>query len=140
PNAEVDLINQETGVAVTTHVHSSGDFTFPDVQPGTFTVIVKSQGYKEFQKKNLTLTSSARLSAGTITLDVGAVTESVTVQADVTPIQNASAERSATLDVKQLDNLLTSGRDFTSLLRTMPGVVDASGLPQINGVRNTYNS
>src|SRR6185312_10313003 len=116
------------------------DFTFADVQPGTFTVIVKSQGYKEFQKKNLTLTSSARLSAGTITLDVGAVTESVTVQADVTPIQNASAERSATLDVKQLDNLLTSGRDFTSLLRTMPGVVSASGLPQINGVRNTYNS
>lgn len=140
PNAEVDLINQETGVTVSTHVLSSGDFTFPDVQPGTFTVIVKSQGYKEFQKKNLTLTSSARLSAGTITLNVGAVTESVTVQADVTPIQTTSAERSDTLDVKQLDNLLTTGRDFTTLLRTMPGVVSASGLPQINGVRNTYNS
>jgi len=140
PNAEVDLVNQQTGVVVTTKVLSHGDFTFPDVQPGTFTVIVKSQGYKEFQKKNLVLTSSSRLSAGTITLDVGAVTESVTVQADITPIQTGSAERSDTLDVKQLDNLLTSGRDFTSLLRTMPGVVSASGLPQINGVRNTYNS
>lgn len=138
--AEVDLVNQETGVSATTHVVASGDFTFTDVQPGTFTVIVKSQGYKEYQKKNLTLTSSARLSAGTITLNVGSVTESVTVQADVTPLQTTSAERSDTLDVKQLDNLLSSGRDFTDLLRTMPGVVSASGLPQINGVRNTYNS
>jgi hypothetical protein len=139
--AEVDLMNQLTGTVKTTKVLSHGDFTFPDIQPGTFTVIVKAPGYKELQKKNLRLSSSERLSAGTITLDVGAVTESVTVSADITPIQTNSAERSGTLDVKQLDNLLTSGRDFTDLLRTIPGVVDSSsGLPQINGVRNTYNS
>ena len=139
-NAEVDLVNQLTGTMVKTKVRSSGDFSFLDVQPGTFMVIVKSPGYKELQKKNLRLSSSERLSAGTITLDVGSVAESVTVSADITPIQTNSAERSGTLDVKQLDNLLTSSRDFTDLLRTLPGVVNGSGLPTINGVRNTYNS
>ncbi|HZY61129.1 MAG TPA: carboxypeptidase regulatory-like domain-containing protein [Edaphobacter sp.] len=140
--AEVDLVNQLTGAKVTTKVLSHGDFTFPDVQPGDFTVDIKAPGYKEFEKKNLRLSASERLSAGTITLDVGTVTESVTVSADITPIQTNSAERSGLLDTKQMDNLLTSGRDFTNLLRTMPGVVGGGGstLPTINGVRNTYNS
>jgi hypothetical protein len=140
--AEVDLVNQSTGAMVKTKVLSHGDFTFPDVQPGMFTVIVKSQGYKEFQKKNLTLSSSERLSAGTITLAVGSVTESVTVSADITPVQVNSAERSGLLDAKQMDNLLNEGRDFTGLLRTIPGVVGGSGstLPTVNGVRSVYNS
>lgn len=140
--AQVNLINQLTGAKVATKVSSHGDFTFPDVQPGTFTVNIQASGYKTFEKKDLRLSSSERLSAGTITLQVGTVTESVTVSADITPIQTNSAERSGLLDTKQMENLLTSGRDFTDLLHTIPGVVKASssGLPQINGVRNTYNS
>ena len=54
-NAEVTLLNQETHVSVTTHVLANGDFTFPDVQPGTFTVIVKAPGYKELRQVNLVL-------------------------------------------------------------------------------------
>ena len=38
-NADVKLINQQTNVIVTTKVRSNGDFIFPDVQPGTFTIV-----------------------------------------------------------------------------------------------------
>ena len=47
--AEVKLINQQTNVIVTTQVRPNGDFIFPDVQPGTFTVIVQARGYKELR-------------------------------------------------------------------------------------------
>src|SRR5271154_5740314 len=40
-NAEVRLINQATNVVVTAQVRPNGDFIFPDVQPGTFTVVVQ---------------------------------------------------------------------------------------------------
>jgi outer membrane receptor protein involved in Fe transport len=141
-SGQVDLVNEETGAKVSTPVRSTGDFTFLDVQPGTFMVVVHAKGYKELTKDGLALSSSARLSAGTMVLEVGSVTDTVTVSADITPIQSTSAERSGLLDDKQLDNLLVSDRDFVSLMRTIPGVVGGGGatLPTINGVRSVYGS
>src|SRR6202012_6288739 len=78
-------------------------------------------------KVNLVLSASQNLSAGTMTLDVGQVSEQVTVSADVTPIQTTSAERAEVLDNKQMENLLAVGRDAMALTRTMPGVVGAGG-------------
>src|SRR5581483_11734266 len=106
PGASVTLINQLTNVRVQTKVRQDGDFVFPDVEPGTFTVVVNAQGYKELRKVNLVLSASQNLSAGTLVLDVGEVNESVTVAADITPIQTTSSERSDVLDTKQMDNLL----------------------------------
>ncbi len=148
PNADVSLINQETNVTVDTHTNGSGDFIFPDTQPGTFSVVVHGNGYKELRQVNLVLSASQNLSTGTIELHVGAVTESVTVSAAITPLQTTSSERSGSLDTKQLDNLLAIGRDAMALVRTMPGVVGGeggsslgtSGTPTVNGVNSEYNS
>ncbi len=146
--AEVRLINQQTGVVVTTQVRPNGDFIFADVQPGTFTVTVTAPGYKALRKVNLVLSASQSLSAGTLILQIGELTQSVTVSADITPIQNSSSERSDVLDDKQLDNLLAIGRDAMALVRVMPGVVGGEGgqslgtssTPTINGVNSEYNS
>jgi len=146
-NADVQLINEQTNVVQKTKVLSRGDFTFPDVAPGTYTVDIKAPGYKEFQKKSLRLSSAERLSAGTVSLEVGSVAETVTVAAAVTPVQSTSSEVSGLLDTHQLDNLLAVGRDFMSMVRTVPGVVGGgsgslgtSGTPTINGQRNVFNS
>ncbi|HZY62634.1 MAG TPA: carboxypeptidase regulatory-like domain-containing protein [Edaphobacter sp.] len=140
--ADVTLVGQETGVTLTTKTQNSGDFVFVDVKPGTYRVIVRADGYKEFKKDNLALSTTARLSAGTITLEVGSVSESVSVSADITPIQTDSAERSGLLDSKQLGALASQSRDFMTLLRTMPGVVGGSGFTQpiVNGSRSQYVS
>lgn len=147
PGAEVTLINQMTNVVVKTHVLASGDFIFPDMQPGTFTVVVKAQGYKELRQINLVLNASQNLSAGNLVLQVGAVAESVTVSAAITPLQTTSAERSAVLDNAQMENLLALGRDTLALTRLAPGVVGGEGAsslgsgtsPTVNGVNSQYN-
>ena len=146
--ADVTLINQKTNVAVTTHTNSKGDFLFPDTQPGTFTVNVHSSGFKELKQVDLVLSASQNLSTGTLQLQIGTNTDTVTVSAAITPLQTTSSERSGVLDDKQIDNLLAIGRDVLALTRTMPGVVGGegasnlgtSGTPTVNGVNSEYNS
>ena len=150
--AKVTLINQRTNVIVTTQVRPNGDFIFADVQPGTFSVIVQAPGYKELKQVDLRLSASQNLSTGTLTLQIGEVSQSVTVAAAITPLQTTSSERSGVLDTEQLENLLAIGRDSMALTRVLPGVVEpggsggygssslgTSGTPTVNGVNSEYN-
>ena len=146
-HADVTVTNQLTNDKRTAKTQSSGEFVVPALQPGTFTVSVKAPGFKSYEKHGLILTASERLAAGNIQLELGAVSETVNVQADQTTVQTASSERSALLDDKEISTLMTQGRDITALLRVLPGVVKDSGndslgtqdAGNINGVR-TYNT
>jgi hypothetical protein len=83
-------------------------------------------------------------------MQIGAATQSIIVQADVTPVQIDSGERSGLLDQKQIAGLLDPGRNFLNLTRVLPGVVATSttgqdqlgiyGIDVINGVRSEYSS
>lgn len=82
------------------------------------------------------MTAAERVSAGTLQLEVGALSESVTVSGEATPVQTSSNERSAMLNDQQMNMLMARGRDYTSLLKTLPGVVisgDAAALAQQSG-------
>ncbi len=147
--AEVTLINQDTSAQAVTKTDSSGFFVFPVVQPGTYTVSVKNKGFKEYVKRDLHLSASERLSTGNLTLEVGAVTETVNVTSQGAPVQTQSAERSALLDSNELSNLMTPGRDVLALVRVLPGVVkDGEGGQQlgtesagaVSGTREVGNS
>ena len=150
--AVVTLINQQTGVIVTTQVRPNGEFIFAAVQPGTFSVTVQAPGYKELKQVDLRLSASQNLSTGTLVLQIGEVSQSVTVSAAITPLQTTSSERSGVLDTEQLGNLLAIGRDSMALTRVLPGVVEpggsggygssslgTSGTPTVNGVNSEYN-
>jgi hypothetical protein len=149
PNAEVKLIDQSTNVAISTHTSANGDFVFADVAPGTYTAIVTAVGFKELRKVNLVLYASVNLDAGTFSLSIGTVQQTVTIEADITALQTTSSERSAVLDTTQIDNLLAIGRDVMSMTKVMPGVVENSDgagslstttAPVVNGVNNEYST
>lgn len=123
--ADVTLTNQATGDMRKTKTDSAGNFVFLALQPGTFTVSVEAPSFKRFDKKDLKLTASARLAAGDLQLQLGHVSETVSVTAEATPVQTESAERSAELDSKELSTLMSVGRDPLSLLRVLPGIVGA---------------
>jgi hypothetical protein len=150
PGAEVVLVQELTGVKQTTASDPSGNFVFPSVLPGRYAVTVQAQGFKRYEKKGLALTAFERLSVGTITLEVGSLTEAITVTAEAAPVQTASPERSAVLDDKQMTYLSAPGRDFMNLLKVLPGVtypdgagsqaLGTSGAPIIHGVRSDYTA
>lgn len=148
-DALVTLTNQQTNETRQVKTTASGDFVFAAVQPGTFTISVQVPGFKQYLKQNLVLTASERLSAGNIHLEIGTVAEKIDVVADQTPIQSESGERSALLDSNEISTMMSQGRDVTSLLRMLPGVVkpgeggsqlSTQSAGTINGVRGDYNT
>jgi hypothetical protein len=145
----VTLTNEGTGEQRTQTSNEAGDFVFAAVQPGRYSVAVELKGFKRVEKRNLNLVASERLSTGELMLALGAVTDTITVEASGTPVQVDSQERSSVLTSDQMSTLMARGRDFMALLRVLPGVVgstdtDAIGiraaLPNIQGLRATYST
>ena len=71
---------------------------FPQLSPGTYTLTIESKGFKRTERTNLELVANDKLALGTITLEVGAVTDTVTVTAEATLVQSESAERSLAIE------------------------------------------
>jgi Carboxypeptidase regulatory-like domain len=57
-------MNQETGAQRLSKTDTAGLFSFPSIQPGVYSVLIKATGFKELAKKDLHLSASQRLSAG----------------------------------------------------------------------------
>ena len=150
PQADVTLTNQLTHERREQKTDASGEFVFVSVQPGTFLISVGAPGFKTLTKQDVALTAAERLSAGTFRMQIGVVTQSVTVSAEATPVQTESGERSALLDEHQLATLLDPARNFLNLTRVLPGVVASNkvgqdqlgeyGIDTVNGVRSEYSS
>jgi hypothetical protein len=147
--ATVTLANSDTGVKATQKTGAAGEFTFTAVLPGRYSVTVEMPGFKKVEKTELHLTAAERLSAGELRLQVGEVTQAVTVDASGTPVQVSSEDRSGLITTNQVDTLMARGRDFLSMLRILPGVVpstdsDAIGTrtayPNAQGMRISYPS
>src|SRR3954464_1091582 len=78
PGATVSLINQDNGVARETISNDVGEYSFPGVVPGLYTVRASVQGFKTFEKKDERIGTQQFLTLD-IVLEVGAVEETITV-------------------------------------------------------------
>jgi hypothetical protein len=149
PRADVTLTNQNTGAAQTITTNESGLFLFGSVLAGTYSVTISTSGFRKYQMKDVAVTLNERRSLGDIVLQVGQLQERVEVVAEVTPIQTASSERAGLVSGSQVLDTPARGRDFVSLIATVPGIFDtnmqardvskgpgAGGL-HINGGRDT---
>ncbi len=122
--AEVALRNTATGAERKTASNERGDFVFASLQPGAYDVSVTMAGFKTAERRGVRLSASETLALGSIEMEIGAVTERVTITAQVGTVQTASSERSGVVTSSQVENLLIKGRNVTSLLSMLPGVVD----------------
>jgi hypothetical protein len=149
--AKVTLTNDRTGDARDTTSNESGNFLFPAVLPGTYSVKIEQNGFRTLQRQSFVLSANDRLSLGDLALTVGQIGETVTITAEGSLVQTASSEHSAQITSKQLELISQRGRDVTSLLKILPGVSFGgesesagggfgSGIPNIQGGRNTWNT
>src|SRR5207247_4571563 len=147
--ATVTLTSNTRGNVLVASVNRTGDFTFPPVSPDTYTLAVKADGFKTVERKNVVVHANDKLSVGIITLDLGGVTETVSVSAESTPLQTQSAERSYAIEGQVVQNVAVNGRDFFGLAFLAPGVVvnnqptptgQASNNMSANGQRPSTNN
>ena len=135
--AKVSINNQEQGTTRDATTAPDGSFVFTQLQPGSYTIAVEATGFKKFEQKDVRVFANDRLSLGDIVLSVGALTETVTVEAQSDTVQASSAERAGVLTGRQVTELAENGRSLFDLTRVLPGVVYTGGLGgiQANGNR-----
>ncbi len=123
PNAKVTLVNQLQGGVREQNTNPDGSFVFTPVMPSTYTVSVESAGFKKFERRDVKLFANDRIALSDIVLDVGAVSETITVEANVVQLQTQSAERSGVVTGLQTVELALNGRNYLDLIKTVPGIV-----------------
>ncbi len=137
PGATVTVHNNETNTDVRTlATDGSGNFTVTNLPAGTYTVTVKSTGFREYTANNVVL-NVAQKRPLEVQLQPGAVTENITVTETATPVQTTSAAQATTITGTQVRELQLNNRNFEQLVTLQPGVVN--GLPDVVnfGITNT---
>jgi hypothetical protein len=122
PGANVTLLNQETGYTRTFTSDSSGEYTAPLMPTGNYTVTCEISGFKKQSLANVRLGVDQKVRAD-LKLDIGQMSEAVTIQAETPLIQTNSSDLGATIANEQIEALPLNGRNFVSLTRTIPGVL-----------------
>ena len=113
PGAMVMLTSETKGTQLApAFSNATGDFVFANVPPDTYTVVVTMQGFKEYKRTGVQVSAGDRVSVGTLSIDVGGLAESVTVNAESPLIQTQSGERSFTVDTKSVESLPIANRSF----------------------------
>ncbi len=122
PGADVVLTNQQTQEVRRTVTNDVGLFTFPALQPGPYTVRVELAGFRPIERRDNMVVSNSRLAVPPLRLEVGSLSEAVTVSAVGEVIATSQTSQMALLDLKQVENLSIRGRDPISFLKVLPGV------------------
>jgi hypothetical protein len=125
----VVVTDEGTGIARTVNTDSSGEFTAPSLPPGTYTVSVEAKGFKKTAMSGLQLGVDQKIRAD-VALQLGAVSETVEVQAAAPVLQSDSSELAQTVTGQQIRDLPLNGRDFVQLTRIIPGIL--RGIPGAN--------
>ena len=128
----VTLVQVRSDAEREVKTNERGDFVFASLEPGEYKISVSAPGFKKLEKDRVMLSSAERLPVGVLSLELGAVSETVTVTAQGATVQTASSERSGVVTGTQVENLLISSRKVVDLLEIMPGVVNTDTSPQID--------
>lgn len=121
--AKVTVKNSASTETRETVTNDDGFFGVPTLPAGSYDVSVEKQGFQVWRGKNITLNGSDSRTIK-IELKVGAVTDSVVVEASVTEIAVVdSGEKSALISGKDLQNLSLEGRNATEFLKILPGAL-----------------
>ena len=130
--ANVTAANVNTTVTNHFTTNSAGDYVFVNMIPGTYQVKVERDGFKTEVSGNLILEVDQTLRQD-FTLEVGSVSETITVVADAQMVQADNTTTGNVLDQKAIEELPSSGRDFNNLLGLVAGAGNLSGGAQNNG-------
>ncbi len=141
PGATVTVKNNATARTFETASNTAGAFSIPALDPGTYTVTVALDGFKT------AVVSDVRLLAATpgnikVSLEVGALTETVEVKGGAELVQTRSATVASTITTEQIANMPLVSRNALNFVVFLPGVETAAGprASTISGLpQNTIN-
>jgi hypothetical protein len=141
PSVKVKAVNQNTGLERSAETTDAGFYSLVRLPAGTYTVTFEKTGFKAAKRSNVTVNVGAPTSID-VTLEVGAVTESVTVSEEAGAIETTRSQTSTVVNEKLIRDLPINGRNFLDFTTLTPGVVrdPRGGDLSFGGQRGTVNS
>ena len=121
PGATVTVTNQDTGLTRSTVTNGQGLYSVSDLPVGRYNVTVELQGFKTATRTDIVLNVADDRKLD-FELAQGALTESVSVQAESTPVKTVGGDVSGVITGTQVRELPLNGRNFLQLATLMPGV------------------
>ena len=143
--ADTSVTATNVGTGVATRVSSRSDGTYQFLQlpaPATYTVRAEQSGFRGFEAQNVSLALN-QIFLLNIRMEVGAVTQQVTVEAQPAQVETTSIELGTTINSRSIVDLPLNGRNWVQLQQLEPGVVaasDARGNYATNGSQADQNS
>src|SRR5216684_3041159 len=121
PKAHVTATNRATGVTREADADSDGHYRITDLAPGDYDLKVTASGFKPLTQTNLAVAVNT-LTNGDAKLQVGAVSEQVTVEASTLTLQTEKSDLHTELTEKAiLDMPLNQYRNYQTLINLVPG-------------------
>ncbi|WP_162179820.1 TonB-dependent receptor [Bryobacter aggregatus] len=140
--AKVTATNTNTGFTRSTESSDAGVYTFVRLPVGLYRLSIEKNGFKSYQKSGIELTVGAVRSFDA-TLEIGAMTETTSVTAELPVVETARVSTSTTVNEKEVRDLPINGRNFLDFTILTPGVVrdqTRGGDLSFGGQRGTANS
>lgn len=135
--ATVDLTNIDTKVKLTTTNSSDGSFILPPVAPGHYEISISAKGFRPWQVTGITLEIGQKKFVAAV-LELGSVSQAVTVSDSPPELQTENADRSTLLEPSFVANLPLDPRNPLQLITATVGVTYNDG--GTSGTNNTTQS
>jgi hypothetical protein len=131
PNATVIAVNEATNTRNEGKSDIAGKYLIPALPPGRYRLEASASGFKKYVQSGVELAvqQQAKIDLG---LQVGELTESVTVESSVSTIETSTSTIGKVVSNKAILNLPLNSRNIYSLIYLTPGVAGSIG--------NNYNS
>jgi hypothetical protein len=135
PGASVVLTSQARGTSLSpAFTNESGDFVITNVPPDSYDITVTLTGFKTLKRGPVVVSAGDRVGIGTLSIEVGVLSETVQVTGESPLVQTQSGERSFAIPQNAVENLPTATRAFVALASLAPGVANDTSGQQIGRV------
>ena len=138
PGATVTIEDSSHGVSRTTTTNATGSYLVSALPAGTYRLTIEAKGFATYQAISIRVEAVQQTRADAI-LTVGLVSTHVTVEGtNIGQVEMENAQLAGTVTGTQITQLELNGRDFTQLIKLVPGVASQTG--QDEGVVGEYGS
>jgi len=150
-NATIEARNEATGVVYDSATTATGNYTIAQLPVGTYDVSVSVPGFKKYVRQGISV-EVAQILRIDVPLEVGAATDSITVQADAPLLRTESGDISHSVTSKSMDDLPILGigagqagsagiRNPYAMVELVPGTMwQANAQVRVNGAPNNTQS
>ena len=138
--AKLTLMRVATRETYPTISTEGGVYSFSGLKPGIYSVSAEVTGFKQLLREGIVV-GTGNTTRVDLHLEIGQVSEVVTVKGDTSPLKTESATLGQTIDVKEIPALPLNGRTFINLIALAPGIAvpPGSSLPRLSGSRPRTN-